>query len=47
MERIKMSFSFGCMQTPMNGTEVDQEETQRMVDAFLDIGFNYFDTAHG
>lgn len=25
----------------------DQEETQRMVDTFLDIGFNYYDTAHG
>ena len=47
MERIKKSFGFGCMRFPMNGTEIDLEETQRMVDAFLDIGFNYFDTAQG
>ncbi len=38
---------FGCMRLPMAGSEVDLEETMRMVDAFLDNGFNYFDTAHG
>ena len=27
--------------------EVDIEETSRMAGAFLDAGFNYFDTAHG
>jgi predicted aldo/keto reductase-like oxidoreductase len=26
---------------------VDIEQTKQMVDAFLDAGFNYFDTAHG
>ena len=35
------------MRLPMNGSEVDTEETCRMVDAFLEAGFNYFDTAHG
>lgn len=35
------------MRLPMKDGEVDIEETNRMVDAFLDAGFNYFDTAHG
>ena len=47
MDKIKKNFGFGCMRLPMNGSEVDLEETKRMVDAFLDAGFNYFDTAHG
>ena len=47
MENIKKNFGFGCMRLPMNGSEVDTAETKRMVDAFLDAGFNYFDTAHG
>ncbi|MBE5792591.1 MAG: 4Fe-4S dicluster domain-containing protein [Clostridiales bacterium] len=38
---------FGCMRLPMAGGEVDLKETMRMVDAFLENGFNYFDTAHG
>ncbi|MBP3927226.1 MAG: aldo/keto reductase [Clostridium sp.] len=44
---IKKNFGFGCMRLPMNGEEVDYEETSRMVDYFLEHGFNYFDTAHG
>ena len=47
MEQIKKNFGFGCMRLPMNGENVDTAETCRMVDAFLDAGFNYFDTAHG
>ncbi len=50
MERfpeIKTRFGFGCMRLPMQGEDVDLAETQRMVDAFLAAGFNYFDTAHG
>lgn len=31
----------------MKDGQVDTAETCRMVDAFLDAGFNYFDTAHG
>lgn len=38
---------FGCMRLPMQGEEVDIAEMNRMVDAFLDAGFHYFDTAHG
>ena len=35
------------MRLPMNNGEVDYTETKKMVDAFLENGFNYFDTAHG
>ena len=38
---------FGCMRLPMKGSAVDKEEFCRMADAFIEAGFNYFDTAHG
>ena len=41
------NFGFGCMRLSMQGENVDIPETKRMVDAFLEAGFNYFDTAHG
>ncbi len=47
MEQIKKNFGFGCMRLPMRDGEVNTEEFSRMVDTFLDNGFNYFDTAHG
>ena len=47
MDRVKQNFGFGYMRLPMKDGEVDLAETSRMVDAFLDAGFNYFDTAHG
>ena len=43
---IKKNFGFGLMRLPMCGEEVDTEQTSKMVDAFLEAGFNYFDTAH-
>ena len=43
---VKKNFGFGYMRLPMIGEDVDLEETCRMVDAFLEAGFNYFDTAH-
>lgn len=46
-EMIHTKFGFGCMRLPMKGNEVDIEETTKMVDYFLEHGFNYFDTAHG
>jgi hypothetical protein len=46
MERIKKNFGFGCMRLPMIDDQVDTAEMNRMVDAFLAQGFNYFDTAH-
>jgi hypothetical protein len=47
MEKVKKNFGFGCMRLPMNGKEVDYDEFSKMVDTFLENGFNYFDTAHG
>ena len=47
MEQVKKNFGFGCMRLPMKDGEVDLRQTCDMVDAFLDAGFNYFDTAHG
>ena len=43
---IKKNFGFGMMRLPMIGEDVDYEQTSVMVDAFLNAGFNYFDTAH-
>ncbi len=44
---IKKNFGFGYMRLPMIGEDVDIPQTKKMVDAFLEQGFNYFDTAHG
>ena len=48
-DEVKKNFGFGCMRLPMtaDGSAVDTEETCKMVDIFLEQGFNYFDTAHG
>lgn len=48
-DEVKKNFEFGCMRLPMmeNGTDIDIAETTKMVDLFLEQGFNYFDTAHG
>jgi len=45
--KIKKNFGFGCMRLPMNGDEVNYSEFTKMVDTFLENGFNYFDTARG
>lgn len=47
MDKIKKNFGFGCMRLPMKDGEVDIAEMNKMVDAFILSGFNYFDTAHG
>ncbi len=40
---------FGCMRLPLNNpkdvTDIDIEQVKQMVDAFLEAGGNYFDTA--
>lgn len=46
-ETIHKNFGFGCMRLPMVGEDVDIPQTKKMVDMFLEKGFNYFDTAHG
>lgn len=37
---------FGLMRLPMNGEEIDMEQTIKMVDLFMSKGFTYFDTAY-
>ena len=44
---IRKNFGFGYMRLPMTGEDVDIPQTKKMVDTFLENGFNYFDTAHG
>ena len=39
MDKIKKNFGFGLMRLPMNGEEVNIEETKEMVDAILNAGF--------
>ena len=43
----KKHLAFGMMRLPMIGDKIDNEQVCRMVDRFLERGFNYFDTAHG
>ncbi len=44
---MQKKLGFGCMRLPMKDGRVDNDEMIRMVDYFLENGFNYFDTAHG
>ena len=44
---VQKNLGFGCMRLPMLGDQVDLKQVCVMVDAFLEAGFNYFDTAHG
>ena len=44
---MEMKLGFGCMRLPMNGDKVDYDEFNKMIDYYMDNGFNYFDTAHG
>lgn len=44
---IKKNFGFGFMRLPMVDDKIDMAQTTAMVDAFMEAGFNYFDTAHG
>lgn len=46
MEKIKKNFGFGCMRLPKKGPFIDHGQFSEMVDAFMNAGFNYFDTAH-
>lgn len=47
-DNVKKNFGFGCMRLPLlESGEVDTNKTCKMVDTFLNEGFNYFDTAHG
>ena len=41
---IKKNFGFGCMRFPTVEGEPDIPQIMEMVDAFMEAGFNYFDT---
>ena len=42
-----MMLGFGCMRLPMKDGTVDYDEFNKMIDYYMEQGFNYFDTAHG
>lgn len=44
---VKKNLAFGCMRLKMEDGKVHYGEFCKMIDAFIDAGFNYFDTAHG
>ena len=44
---MEKKLGFGCMRLPMNEGEVDYNEFNKMIDYYMEQGFNYFDTAHG
>ncbi len=44
---INGRLGFGCMRLPLKDGKIDDAEFSKMVDMFLNSGFNYFDTAHG
>lgn len=46
-EEVKGKLGFGCMRFPMIEDEIDKEHVNKMIDAYIGAGFNYFDTAHG
>lgn len=47
MDKVKKKLAFGCMRLPMKNGRVDEPQFCRMIDRFIEEGFNYFDTAHG
>ncbi len=44
-EEVEKNFGFGCMRLPLKEGKVDYEEFSKMIDLFMERGFNYFDTA--
>ena len=44
---MEKKLGFGSMRLPMNNGEVDYNEFNKMIDYYMEQGFNYFDTAHG
>lgn len=44
---MEKKLGFGCMRLPIKDEKVDYDEFNKMIDLFMQEGFNYFDTAHG
>ena len=46
----KSKFGFGCMRLPQTDendpTKIDQELFNKMVDIYMEKGYNYFDTSY-
>ena len=47
LEKMQGKLGFGCMRLPLKGGNVDTELFSQMVDTYMAMGFNYFDTARG
>jgi Predicted oxidoreductases of the aldo/keto reductase family len=45
-EKIMLKLGFGIMRMPLHEGKIDDKEFSEMVDAFMENGFHYFDTAH-
>lgn len=45
-EKIMLKLGFGIMRMPLYEGKIDDKEFSEMVDAFMENGFHYFDTAH-
>ncbi len=45
MNNIKKKLGFGCMRLPMSDGKINYAEFSKMIDTFLENGFNYFDTS--
>lgn len=43
---LQGKLGFGCMRLPLKEGKVDDDAFNQMIDAFMEAGFNYFDTAH-
>ena len=41
-----LKLGFGIMRMPLYEGKIDDKEFSEMVDAFMENGFHYFDTAH-
>lgn len=47
LENITKKLGFSFMRLPTKGPFIDHGELCKMLDAFTESGFNYFDTAMG
>lgn len=46
-EKLNKKLGFGCMRLPTIDNKIDRHEFCKLIDTFLENGFNYFDTARG
>ena len=47
LTRKPPQLGFGLMRMPMAGDAIDLDQVKKMVDSYMQAGFNYFDTAWG